>query len=832
MRIGVVIPLFKQSEYLIECVTSALDQTLQATGIVIINDGCPNPSSDTLSRTLAAAWPERLLYVRQQNGGLSSARNRGVRELLARWPQIEAIFPLDADNWLDTRALEMMAAHLASDDRLDWVYPDMQRFGGDFIDSKPWPRLSPFRLIFRNQCDAGCLIRRRVFDAGFLYDETMRQGFEDWEFFLRAALRGFRGGSAASAGFYYRVRKASMLTEAMKEFEAVKRSLYDRHPGILEPWNLVACEHKYMPRFRFIDEALTVRDFSDPQQAPAWNQALDPGYAPPITIVGSSAAFDLLSRTGTLRGLLLFIQHEARTRTLVIGFENGRAGIYFDRKKGFTDAPPLLAFQTKWLNEGIISSDSIESTIGGADGLIVGGGDYTLSPQERVDFRPLLHHARALASNEAVKDEGPLEWRALSNSWFAGWHQLESDPVEIVYPLAVAQDINVCFVVPCLRSDRSSQCVVGVAEAIRRLNKNLRIHLLVTEAGTIDLAEGPHAFDEIVSVAHCEREHQLSMTANVLGSMDVIINAHSEVGYGALPLLRRRTRAIHRPVYIAYLHQPAGTTENEIAAGSPHIACGYENEIDAFLVMSDELRDFVSNCGVNEERIQVARHAPIIRLPTREQALLLADQKATRQVERSCPLELLLVGRVDSEIDMSRLGQFIQRAEQADINLRLTMIGSAVVGGRKVDWPWSSDQVRLVEPTADRATLARCLERADGAMSLSEDVPLALLDAMAHGCIVVAADSSPVGALVVDGVNGLLYPSSGSDDAIAGAALKQIKTVLADRTGCRELRERAVDTAMRFTWDQVASVLEGFLAAAAQSRSNLRAGPEGGGVWG
>ena len=164
-----------------------------AHGVVIVNDGCPNPSSDTLPRAIAAAWPERVLYVHQENRGLSGARNTGVRALLNRWPEIEAILPLDADDWLEEYSLEAMAARLVSEDHSDWVYPDFQSFGSEFKNWRPWPQLNPFRLFFENQCGAPSLIRRRVFDAGVFYDETMRDGYEDWEFFLRALDRGFWG---------------------------------------------------------------------------------------------------------------------------------------------------------------------------------------------------------------------------------------------------------------------------------------------------------------------------------------------------------------------------------------------------------------------------------------------------------------------------------------------------------------------------------------------------------------------------------------------------------------------------------------------------------------
>ena len=86
-----------------------------------------------------------------------------------------------------------MAERLTSDDHCDWVYPNFQCFGSEFKNWTPWPQLNAFRLFFENSCDASSLIRRRVFDAGVFFDETMRDGYEDWEFFLRAMMPRFWG---------------------------------------------------------------------------------------------------------------------------------------------------------------------------------------------------------------------------------------------------------------------------------------------------------------------------------------------------------------------------------------------------------------------------------------------------------------------------------------------------------------------------------------------------------------------------------------------------------------------------------------------------------------
>src|SRR5204863_202212 len=80
-------------------------QTRHTYRIVLVNDGCPSPLSDQLCRQYARTYPERILYVRKKNGGLSSARNRGIKVALATWPSVRAVYLLDADNRLHPHLL-------------------------------------------------------------------------------------------------------------------------------------------------------------------------------------------------------------------------------------------------------------------------------------------------------------------------------------------------------------------------------------------------------------------------------------------------------------------------------------------------------------------------------------------------------------------------------------------------------------------------------------------------------------------------------------------------------------------------------------------------------
>jgi len=826
MHIGVVIPLFKQAQYLIECVTSALTQTLVPKGVVIVNDGCPDSSSDTLSRAIAGAWPEQTLYVRQENRGLSSARNTGVRVLLNHWPEVEAILPLDADNWLEERCLETMAARLSCEDRPDWVYPDKQCFGTEFTNWKAWPWLNPFRLLFENQCDAASLIRRTVFDAGLFYDEAMREGYEDWEFFIRAARHGFRGASGGQVGFYYRMKKNSMRSGAEQKWAHIVNSIHKRHSSLMRPWNLTACEHKHLPRFRFIDEQKNVSDFSDPLVPPAWDQASDLEYVPPITIVGSRAAFEDMNRDGILRGLLFSIQHSLLKHPWSIDLQHREAGIRFERH-GHNQTPVLFISQTKMIADQA-SSGSIQSLIHKSEGMTISSPEYSLTPRMTItDLDSLLHQVCAIAGRKYEPKTDTLEKLQESSSLFALQHNLSS--FEATYPLACKHGIDICFTLPFFRLGGIERCVLKIAEGLKRVMTNARLHLLITHSGVVDFDPAQlSVFDEIVSIAHCdhearleelngeiaskidcEQDERLQLLSGILRSMDVVINADSLEAYQALPLLPQRSQAVHRPVCISYLHVMEDA-RNEKLLGYPYVAAIYEAEIDLFLVTSGQLQDFLINSGVNEERIRIGPKAPTVRLPTREQALLLADHKAERQICSNC-FTLLFAGRLDYQNEIAHLVDFILLADQEGVNLRVTVLGSETLDAEKVDW--ASSRVQFIQQSNDVAKLARHFEEADGVILLSrwEGVPLVLLDAMAHGCVVFASDVGTINELIIDGRNGFLCPSSDGDETGARAAVERIKLVLADPTGCRQVRRRAAETAMDFTWDQVVAALDGFL---------------------
>jgi hypothetical protein len=370
IRVAVVVPAWRQPQYLAAAVRSALDQEIETgVGVIVVNDGCPDPETHRIGQALRDAHPDRVAYLRQPNQGLSSARNAGIRQACARWPQVEAVFPLDADNLLSPDTLARLWALLEAHPEAAWASPVLEFFGAEDGEWQvPGPYL-PYRQLFTNQCDAGSLVRRAVFDAGIEFDETMREGFEDWEFFLSATLAGFRGLQAGRCGFRYRRRPESMVARALQRAEALEAEIRRRHPEAYEPAALTRREHAEAPRFALVrcdrgDVLLTAACDVEPQRlslagyARSIAAAAGPaatGHVPAVTVLTTSATIERLEAGSRLSAVLFELQSELH-RAATVGMRIGAGG----STGGDLSALAVRASALARLGDGLRPEASIE----------------------------------------------------------------------------------------------------------------------------------------------------------------------------------------------------------------------------------------------------------------------------------------------------------------------------------------------------------------------------------------------------------------------------------------------------------------------------------------
>lgn len=97
--IAVIVAIYNVREYLNKCIESVISQTFTDIEVILVNDGSTDDSGEICEKY--AKKDNRIKVIHQQNGGLFSARNKGLKNSTAKY-----LYFIDGDDWLETNLLE------------------------------------------------------------------------------------------------------------------------------------------------------------------------------------------------------------------------------------------------------------------------------------------------------------------------------------------------------------------------------------------------------------------------------------------------------------------------------------------------------------------------------------------------------------------------------------------------------------------------------------------------------------------------------------------------------------------------------------------------------
>ena len=227
-------PAYNVAAYIGAAIESVQAQTFGDWELLVVNDGSTDETYEIVRRL--AAGDERIRLLTKSNGGISTARNTALAVSRGEYIAI-----LDSDDLWEPIYLAEQLAVFARQPEIDIVTSNGWYLGSrqnghlarPFPDARPQPTLQTI-LADETSIFIMSMFRRRVYQTVGGFDETLRTN-EDYDYWLRAALAGFRFWRNDRPLCHYRRRDDSvsaidvnMLAGILRVYKKNRPLLQDR----------------------------------------------------------------------------------------------------------------------------------------------------------------------------------------------------------------------------------------------------------------------------------------------------------------------------------------------------------------------------------------------------------------------------------------------------------------------------------------------------------------------------------------------------------------------------------------------------------------------------
>ena len=175
-KVSVIVPFYNVENYIEKCLETLVNQTLKDIEIILVNDGSKDRSIDIVNKFLKQ-YPEKIVYLEKENGGLSDARNFGIPHAKG-----EYIAFLDSDDYVEKDMYENMyeLAKKEDSDMVEcdfyWEYPDKLKKDEGIIYHGKKEMIEKVRVVAWNK-----LIKKEILEKSDVkFPKGLR--YEDVEF--------------------------------------------------------------------------------------------------------------------------------------------------------------------------------------------------------------------------------------------------------------------------------------------------------------------------------------------------------------------------------------------------------------------------------------------------------------------------------------------------------------------------------------------------------------------------------------------------------------------------------------------------------------------------
>lgn len=221
---SVVMAIYNVEKYLEEAINSVINQTIgfeDNIEIILVNDGSPD-NCEKICKEYVKKYPNNIKYISKPNGGVSSARNRGLKVASGK-----IINFLDSDDYFSNNAFEKVLDFYNKNKKIDVVAINLINFenaSGSWVNADFFKKTQVINMKKEYnfmQCQVGASFIKEKSAHKYKFDENIKI-HEDSHYLYRIFRDNPQCGVISDATYWHRIRSSgTSATQTFKHKETM-----------------------------------------------------------------------------------------------------------------------------------------------------------------------------------------------------------------------------------------------------------------------------------------------------------------------------------------------------------------------------------------------------------------------------------------------------------------------------------------------------------------------------------------------------------------------------------------------------------------------------------